>query len=86
MLLQWIFYPLLLIQTVIGVLQAAFIDYEVRAFGFINFSAIAADNEGLHHIFLQSHKVIAVLLILLIVAHGIDRSRKAFIDDNRRLQ
>ena len=86
MLLQWIFYPLLLIQPVIGVLLAAFIDYEVRAFGFINFSAIAADNEGLHQIFLQSHKVVAVLLILFIITHGIERSRKAFIDDSNHLQ
>lgn len=86
MLLQWIFYPLLLIQPVIGVLLAAFIDYEVRAFGFINLSAIAADNEGLYSIFFQSHKMVAILLILLIIIHGIERSRKFFIDDGNHLQ
>ncbi len=79
MLLQWIFYPLLLIQPVIGVIQAAFIDYEVRAFGFINFSALAADNEELHALFLQMHGATAILLIVLILLHGIERSRKAFI-------
>lgn len=82
MLLQWIFYPLLLIQTVIGVLQAAFIDYEILAFGFINYSAIAADNESLHRVFLQLHGLTAGLLMLLIFVHGLERSRKAFVDDS----
>ncbi len=86
MLLQWIFYPLLIIQPIIGVLLAAYIDYEVRAFGFINLSAIATDNDGMHSLFLQSHKAVAVLLILFIISHGIERSRKAFIDDSNHLQ
>jgi len=86
MLLQWIFYPLLLIQPVIGMLLAAFIDYEVRAFGFVNYSAIAADSESLQQTFLQAHGLMAVLLILLILIHGIDRSRKFFIDDSNQLQ
>lgn len=86
MLLQWTFYPLLLIQPLIGVLLAAFIGYEVRAFGFINYSAIAADNGGLQHAFLRAHEGIAVLLILLIISHGIERSRKFFIDDSKQLQ
>ena len=79
MLLQCIFYPLLLMQPVIGVLQAAFIDYEVLAFGFINYSALATDNEGLHGLFLELHGQTAILLILLIFIHGLERSRKAFI-------
>jgi hypothetical protein len=33
-----------LIQVIIGIVQAAFIDYEVLAFGFINYSALATDN------------------------------------------
>ena len=82
MLLQVIFYPLLLMQPIIGVLQAAFIDYEVLAFGFINYSAIATDDEGLHGMFLQFHGMTALLLILLIILHGVERSRKAFTDDS----
>lgn len=79
MLLQWIFYPLVLIQPVIGVFLAAFIGYEVLAFGFINYSAIAADNEHLQDLFLHLHEYMALLLISLILIHGIERSRKAFI-------
>jgi len=79
MLLQCIFYPLLLIQPVIGVVQAAFIDYEVLAFGFIPYSALAADNVELHGMFLQLHGLTALLLIFLIFIHGLERSRKAFI-------
>ncbi|HJP39791.1 MAG TPA: cytochrome b/b6 domain-containing protein [Gammaproteobacteria bacterium] len=79
MLLQWIFYPLLLIQPVIGVIQAAYIDYEVRAFGFINFSALAADNEKLHALFLQLHGQTALLLIVLVLLHGLERTRGALV-------
>jgi len=82
-LVQLIFYPLVLIQVMIGAVQAAFIDYEVIAFGFINFSAIAADNEGLHELFLLAHGLTAGLLIVLIVLHGLERSKKALIDDQQ---
>ncbi len=81
-LLQWVFYPLLLIQPVIGVIQAAYIDYEVRAFGLINFSALAADNEHLHAQFLDLHGAVALLLIVLVLIHGLDRTRHALIDDS----
>lgn len=85
MLLQIVFYPLLLLQPIIGVVQAAFIDYEVLAFGFINYSAIAADNESLHGVFLDLHGLTAILLIMLIILHGLERSRKAFIDDSEHM-
>lgn len=81
MLLQWVFYPLVLLQVVIGVTVAAFIDYEVLGFGFIPYSSIAADNEKLHEWFLQLHAINAWLLIVLVVVHGIERGRFAFIDD-----
>jgi len=79
MLLQWTFYPLLLIQPILGVAVAAFIGYEVLAFGFINYSALAADNEHWHSVFLQLHGTMALLLIGLVLMHGLERSRKAFI-------
>ncbi|HJP04097.1 MAG: hypothetical protein CL799_05085 [Chromatiales bacterium] len=86
MLLQWIFYPLLLIQPVIGMLQAAFIDYDVLAFGFINLSAIATADEGLRSLFLELHGLTALLLILLVLVHGVERSRQAFTDDSPQVQ
>ena len=85
MLLQWIFYPLVLIQAVIGVVQAAFIDYEVLAFGFIPYSALATANERLHGVFLELHGLTAIVLILLVVCHGIERGRTAFIDDGKQM-
>jgi cytochrome b561 len=81
MLLQWIFYPLVVIQVIIGVSQAAFIDYEVFAFGLIPFSSLAADNEAWRQVFHEMHEVTAILLILLIACHGVERGRLAFIDD-----
>ena len=86
MVLQWIFYPLVLMQVVIGVVQAGFIDYEVLAFGFIPYSAIATDNEGLHGLFLDLHGLTAILLILLVLVHGLERSRKAFADDGQQMK
>ncbi len=78
MLLQWIFYPLVLLQVVIGVVQAAFIDYQVKAYGLINISALAEANAELHAKLLDLHGWMAITLIVLILLHGVERSRKAF--------
>jgi cytochrome b561 len=86
MLLQWIFYPLVLIQAVIGVAQAAFIDYEVLAYGFIPYSAIAEHDEALRQLFLQLHGLTAIVLIVLVICHGIERGRLAFMDDGKPMK
>lgn len=72
MLLQVSFYPLLLIQAMIGVGLAAVIDYDVLAFGFINYSAIAPDNEWWRGVFLRAHGLTAALLILLVLIHALE--------------
>jgi cytochrome b561 len=82
MILQWIFYPLLLLQVLIGVAQAAFIDYEVLAFGFINFSALATADAAVHSQLLELHGLMAILLIVLVLLHGVERSRIAFTEDS----
>lgn len=81
MLIQWVFYPLTLIQVLLGVSLAAFIDYQVLGFGFIPYSSLAADNETLHAFFLQSHAIMAWTLIVLVVAHFVERWRLIFVDD-----
>ncbi|MEZ5565712.1 MAG: cytochrome b/b6 domain-containing protein [Gammaproteobacteria bacterium] len=81
MLLQWVFYPLVLIQVLIGVANAAFIDYPVLGFGFIPYSSLADDKKNLHAVFLQMHTIMAWLLITLVVVHGIERWRLIFVDD-----
>ena len=86
MLMQWFFYPLLLLQPVLGFIQALFIDYEVLAYGFINYSAIAAENKNLSGLFHQAHMITAVLLILIFLAHVGDKSRKFFIDDSNSMK
>lgn len=82
MLLQWIFYPLVLMQVLLGISNAAFIDYDVIAFGFIPISALAEANQGLHATFLQLHTIMAWLLITLVVVHGVERWRLVFVDDD----
>ena len=81
MLLQWVLYPLTLLQAVIGLTLAGFVDYKVIGFGFIPYSAIAPDNEALAALFLQLHAMNAWLLIVLILAHFIERWRMIFVDD-----
>ena len=86
MLLQWVLYPLVIAQVVIGVAQAAFIDYDVVAFGLIPFSSLAAANEALHDVLLEMHEIMAWVLILLVASHGIERGRFAFIEDSKLMK
>ena len=86
MLMQWFFYPLLLLQPVLGLMQAIFIDYKVYAFGVINYSAIASQNEEFFSMFHQWHALTAGLLILIFLLHVMDKSRKFFIDDSNSMK
>jgi len=80
-LIQLLFYPLLLLQPIIGVLQAAFTKYDVRAFDLINYSALAVENEQMFNIFHKLHGIIAIVLILLLCLHTIDRAKQFFVED-----
>lgn len=75
LLLQWIFYPLLLIQPVIGLCVALFNDYSVKAFGIFDISSLGGDNPASHALFLDLHTWLAFVLIALVLAHGADRLR-----------
>ena len=72
LLLQVSFYPLLVTEVILGVVQAAFVDYDVRAFGFISYSALAPANERLHRLFLTLHGRTAMLLLVLIAVHALE--------------
>lgn len=78
--LQWVFYPLVLTQVAIGLAQAAFVDYDIMAFGFIPYSALATADAGLQALFLQWHDLMAWFLIFLVACHGIERLRLLYID------
>ncbi|MFZ1625172.1 MAG: cytochrome b/b6 domain-containing protein [Gammaproteobacteria bacterium] len=78
MVLQWIFYPLLLIQPVLGFFVALYNDYDVKAFGFIDISALGESNPVLRALFFDLHTWLAVLLIVLVITHGADRLRGLF--------
>lgn len=86
LLMQWCFYPLLLLQPVLGLMQAAYINYDVRAFGLIEYSAIAGKNEALFNSFHQWHALTAGLLIVIFLIHVMDKSRKFFIDDSNSMK
>lgn len=66
---HWAFYGLLVLQPVFGILQAAFIDYSVKAFGLIDYSSLAVDNKEFYGLFHELHEINAMLLILLAAIH-----------------
>lgn len=75
LLLQWVFYPLLLIQPVIGLFVARYNDYSVKAFGFLDIASLGADDPAWHALFLDLHTWLAFVLIALVLAHSADRLR-----------
>lgn len=79
--LQWLFYPLVLLQVIIGLSVASVVGYRVLAFGVIPYSELAADNEGLRDVFLQLHAITAWLLILMVLVHAIERLRLLYTTD-----
>lgn len=81
MLVQWVFYPLTLLQAVLGLTVAAVINYQVVGFGIIPLSSLAADDERLQNLFLSWHSSLALFLIALVAVHGLDRWRMIFVDD-----
>ncbi len=85
-LIQWVFYPLLLLQPILGFLQSTQIDYQVLAYGLFDYSALSSNHRELFEIFSQSHTVVAILLILILLVHVTDISRKFFVDDSNSMK
>jgi cytochrome b561 len=68
--MHWGLYVLIPLQVIFGILQAMYItDYNVVAFGLIDYSSWAADDKGLARIFHICHGVNSKLLMLLILGH-----------------
>jgi cytochrome b561 len=63
-------YGLLILQPILGLLQAMFItDYSVVAFGLIDYSAFAADDESLARIFHVAHGLNSLIISALVIGH-----------------
>jgi cytochrome b561 len=68
--MHWSFYILLVLQPVLGISQAMFItDYEVVAFGAIDYSGLATANSGMARIFHVLHSINATVLSVLVIGH-----------------
>lgn len=69
-LMHWTLYVLLIAQPLFGIAQAAYLtDYEVMAFGVINYSGLAADDADLARVFHVAHGVNATVLSVLVIGH-----------------
>ena len=70
---RWMHYALYILiplQVIFGVLQAMYItDYEVLAFGAINYSAWGADDAVMARVFHICHSINSKLLTLLVLTH-----------------
>jgi cytochrome b561 len=68
--MHWSFYVLLVLQPVLGISQAMFItDYEVLAFGVIDYSGLATDNADTAKLFHILHGINATVLSVLVIGH-----------------
>jgi cytochrome b561 len=68
--MHWSLYVLLVLQPVFGILQAMFItEYEVVAFGAIDYSSLMADDKQMARVFHVAHGITAKLLTVLVIGH-----------------
>jgi cytochrome b561 len=69
-LMHWSLYVLLVVQPILGILQAMYIaDYEILAFGVIDYSALAADDAERARLFHVLHGLNATVLSILVIGH-----------------
>tara|TARA_B100000029_G_C16939752_1_gene728304 strand:+ start:34 stop:357 length:324 start_codon:yes stop_codon:yes gene_type:complete len=67
---HWTLYVVMVLQPIFGILQAMYItDYEVVAFGLINYSGMAEDNAERAQLFHVLHGLNAGLIMLLVIGH-----------------
>lgn len=63
-------YGLLILQPILGILQAAYItEYQVLAFGVIDYASLATDDAGMARIFHIMHGINATVLSVLVLGH-----------------
>ncbi|CBL43844.1 cytochrome b-561 membrane protein [gamma proteobacterium HdN1] len=72
---QWVFYPILIVQTFIGIALAAVIDLDINAFGFLPFSALAPNSADQEAWVRMIHASAAWSVLALITLHTFDKIR-----------
>jgi cytochrome b561 len=67
---HWGLYVLLVLQPILGILQAMFItDYQILAFGIIDYSSLAADDATRARLFHVLHSLNATVISILVIGH-----------------
>lgn len=67
---HWALYVLLILQPIFGILQAIHItDYEIVAFGLIDYSSMVADNAERARLFHVLHGLNATVIMVLVIGH-----------------
>jgi cytochrome b561 len=68
--MHWSLYVLLVLQPILGICQAMFIvDYEILAFGVIDYSGLAANDAVIARLFHVIHSINAWVLSALVIGH-----------------
>lgn len=67
---HWSLYVLLVLQPMLGILQAMYItDYEILAFGVIDYSGLASDDAARARLFHVMHSLNATVISILVIGH-----------------
>ncbi|MFT5100155.1 MAG: cytochrome b561 [Flavobacterium sp.] len=70
LIMHWSLYGLIILQPILGILQAAYVtEYQVLAFGVIDYASLAADDSGMAQIFHIMHGINATILSVLVLGH-----------------
>jgi cytochrome b561 len=84
---HWSLYLLLIFQPVFGILQAMHItDYEIVAFGLINYSGMVADNAERARLFHILHGLNASIITVLVIGHVLASFYHHFVQKDDVLQ
>ncbi len=68
--MAWGFYGLLILQPIFGIMQAMYLsDYEVVAFGVIDYSALSSNDVDKARLFHILHGLNALVLSLMVIGH-----------------
>lgn len=79
--LHHLFYALLIIQPIVGLLVSNTVDFQVKVYGFVSVSGLIPSLFGMKAKLLGAHQTIAAILVLLISMHIIIAVIHAFRRD-----
>jgi cytochrome b561 len=82
---HWLFYIILLVQPIAGILMSQYFGYPVSWFGIFELPMMVAENKETAELFHELHEIIAIVLLLAVLIHLAAALKHHFVDKNRTL-